>query len=88
MKKLYVLTDYVEIYDAKAFTHEDWIAARRVANRESHGKRNWLLQMDCLAHLPWHEETDGNYVGTTITGYESFMEAMGPCGSDFIKESD
>ena len=86
MKKLYVLTDYAEIFDAKAFTYDEWVAARREANRASHGHTNWLLQMDCLANLPWHEEEQIESSEIKIKNYDDFMEALGPCGTDFIDE--
>ena len=77
MRKVYVLTDYLEIFDIKPFTHEEWCLERRKANKATHGKKNWLPLLDCLKDLPWHEKD--NVVDKTdkpVGSFAEFMETM------------
>lgn len=87
MKKLYVYTDFVYLYDAKPMTFDEWVTARATALKENRGQIQWYPISDQLSDLPWYEnQGDGNDTQKTISNSDEFQSFIDDLTEGFTKE--
>ena len=87
MKKLYVYTDFVYLYDAKPMTFDEWVAARATALKENKGNIQWYPISDQLSDLHWYEaQGDGSGNQRTIRNSEEFQSFIDNLTEGFTKD--
>lgn len=78
MKKVYVLTDFEEIYDVKPLTRDEWVARRTEMNKVNYGNCNWWPMGDKIADLPFHEEDgEDEEQDRDLSSFDSYIEKNG-----------
>ena len=86
MKKVYVLTDFVEIFDVKPLERDEWVAKRTEMNKVNYGNCNWWPMGDAIANLPFHEEEAGEQKVAGIDDLKSFDSYIEKNGELFFGE--